>query len=63
MENKKFEDCPFCGSDEIDTWDKLSGAGKTVFYAFCCSCLCAGPTADSEAEAIDAWNRRAGRKQ
>lgn len=44
--------------DEIDTWDKLSGAGKIVFYAYCCDCGCQGPTAESEAEAIDAWNRR-----
>ena len=57
MENKKFEACPFCGSEEIDTWSKLSGYQSTVFYSYCANCGCEGPTADSEAEAIAAWNR------
>lgn len=58
MENKKFEDCPFCGSDKIDIWDKICETGRTVFFAYCTDCRCEGPVADTEKQAIKLWNER-----
>ena len=58
MENKKFECCPFCASNEIDTWDKIAGSGRTKFFAYCLKCGCEGPTADSLEQAVNLWNRR-----
>lgn len=27
----KLKPCPFCGDENIDTWDKISATGRTVF--------------------------------
>lgn len=54
---QKLKPCPFCKADQADVevidWN---------FYGVQCSCcLAIGPLEDTKEEAIDAWNRRAGR--
>lgn len=53
MENKKIKDCPFCGG--------TSGMWWTFYRKYFIKCwICKAQTKEfnSEAEAIDAWNRR-----
>ena len=54
----ELKPCPFCGGKNID----LSEAGlKTdVWFVQCWDCYATFPHFDSETEAIEAWNRRAG---
>ena len=47
----ELKPCPFCGGEA-----KLSSNGKEVV---CLGCEALGPFCDTEAEAIEAWNRRA----
>lgn len=57
MKNK-FRNCPFCKNNDINTWDKIAGSGKTVYFAYCSKCGCEGPTANTEEHAVELWNRR-----
>lgn len=49
--------CPFCGGAALLTWHATD-----CFAARCTDCCAEGPLPanDTEAEAITAWNRRAG---
>ena len=58
MENKQNENCAYCKSEKLNVWQKLGKDIKTKHFVYCKTCGCEGPTAESEAEAIDAWNRR-----
>lgn len=48
----ELKSCPWCGSAEI------AMRGAMIFYGRCAACYAEGPTANNEAEAIAAWNRR-----
>lgn len=55
--------CPFCDGRDPELADSavpsaLTGMQKRAVY--CNDCFCEGPTADTDADAIAAWNRRAG---
>mgnify|MGYP003362451693 CR=1 FL=1 len=54
--SEKLKSCPFCGDDEPlmrgDDWS----------YVECDECDASGPECKTEAEAITAWNTRAGEK-
>lgn len=51
--SEELKPCPFCGST-------LLGMSQTgIYWGRCDSCHCEGPTAETEAKAIAAWNRRA----
>jgi Lar family restriction alleviation protein len=54
--NKESEPCPFCGymNDKSFTYAK-SNKGVAVF---CINCLAFGPVAETEEEAMVAWNKR-----
>lgn len=61
----ELKPCPFCGNKDVeihDVWDTISGKsyrGKTVLCNFDkggCGAECG--TRITEAEAIEAWNRR-----
>ena len=56
---QKLKPCPFCGADEASV--------EVIDYDFygvqCYCCKATGPTEETKAEAIDAWNRRAGRNK
>ena len=43
--------CPFCGSDNTRAYSSTG-----ICWVECLSCDAVGPTAKTEAEAIDAWN-------
>lgn len=58
MPNKP-KPCPFCGKENIDTWDKISATGRTGFFAYCKECKYEGPVSSTKEEAIEARNRRA----
>ena len=52
MSNKKLKQCPFCnGKAEIESM--LSG-----FYASCKECYTESRVFDTEAEVVEAWNKR-----
>lgn len=60
--------CGFCGHDEarVIVVDEVTDAGceeatVPLYAASCPYCGARGPMALSEGEAVDAWNRRAGR--
>lgn len=59
----ELQPCPFCGDYDPEVAESsvpnIHGGHKHAVY--CNACFCEGPTADSEAEAIAAWNRRASR--
>lgn len=51
--------CPFCGGKAfINTYD-YEGFGKT-YYVFCTNCQVETFERNTEVEAVEAWNRRAG---
>ena len=54
----ELKPCPFCGGKAES---RISSSGRKYFGA-CLSpkCWIDGPLADTEADAIAAWNRRAG---
>lgn len=45
--------CPFCGSEDV-RHDSAMGFP----YLFCAKCDAYGPPAQSDAHAVEAWNRR-----
>jgi Lar family restriction alleviation protein len=49
----ELKPCPFCGGTPRSFW------GSDVNYVQCLACSADGPVADTEDEAIAAWNRRA----
>lgn len=57
--------CPFCGGDSLvnlpNAYASAGNAGQPGvdrFYIHCEGCGCDGPVANSESEAIAAWNQR-----
>lgn len=48
--------CPYCGG-------KASIGGLLTLSAICEDCEASGPLCDTEAEAVDKWNRVAARPQ
>jgi len=65
----KMIPCPFCGLAEdkgdpkirtaFDEWTR-DGNPKPPYSGYCERCGSSGPDADTMAEAVAAWNRRAG---
>lgn len=54
-----LEPCPFCGSDTVQSAEFPWNPVMTRWAIFCVrGCETQGPPADTEAEAIAAWNRR-----
>ncbi|KKL19815.1 hypothetical protein LCGC14_2461650 [marine sediment metagenome] len=60
-EQEKMKNCPFC-EEEIIRIGSISYLVKGIIckYAYCKQCLSQGKVCDIEAEAIAAWNKRAG---
>ena len=57
MENKKFEGCPWCyNASDFEVYAEWPE--EKNWYVFCNDCGARGPKAESESEAIAAWNRR-----
>lgn len=66
--SEELRPCGFCGHDEarVIVVDKVTDAGceeatVPLYAASCPYCGARGPMALSEDEAVEAWNRRAGR--
>jgi Lar family restriction alleviation protein len=58
----ELKDCPFCNGYSPELAESAVTSvitGRPKMGVFCNDCFCEGPTADSEEEAIEAWNRRA----
>ncbi len=56
-DDARFKRCPSCGGGDMS----LSSAGfktNVIFSVFCRSCGMMSGGRNSEAEAIEAWNRR-----
>jgi Lar family restriction alleviation protein len=51
------EDCPFCGSFVSSV--EAARAPDEGFQVECAMCDACGPLADSQEEAVEAWNDRA----
>ena len=49
----ELKPCPFCGREllSIEGW-------KDLFWIECFNCQTEGPSGETKAEAIEAWNRR-----
>lgn len=52
--SEELKPCPFCGSENAAPY-----AVKSCHSVLCVACGGEGPEAESEAAAIEAWNRRA----
>lgn len=52
-----LEPCPFCGNDEPEAVEQ-----ENSHYIVCYECGLEAPLHPSLAEAVEAWNRRAGQK-
>lgn len=63
----KLKPCPFCGSTDVEVINALEeqpemeliGLTKDNWNVVCNECHAFGGTQRTEAEAIEAWNRRA----
>jgi len=56
--SEKLKPCPFCGEkDEIRHGDRR---GTRWAMMYCDECGATGPDAETDADAITAWNRRHG---
>lgn len=63
-----LERCPFCDGDSLvklpNDYASAGNGGQArldAFYVHCEGCGCDGPVAESEGEAVAAWNQRARR--
>lgn len=56
--SEKLKPCPFCGYDDTQVSDEQNG----FEFGWCPECGSVGPTHPTQAEAITAWNTRAGEK-
>ena len=54
----ELKPCPFCGEQEFIS--VRNGMNAVAAWVICNNCGCYGPTEDTKAEAITAWNRREG---
>lgn len=54
----EMDRCPFCGGDSQSVQDLSVGAAMA--WVRCMGCRASGPLRETPAEAIEAWNRRAG---
>lgn len=59
MENK-LKSCPFCKSNNVSPNDFLYAI--RLWSVHCLSCGAQGPDGHTKQEAIEAWNRRAGKE-
>lgn len=58
----ELKPCPFCNGYSPELAESAVPSaitGHQKMAVFCNDCFCEGPTADSEEDAIDKWNRRA----
>lgn len=66
MKETKLKACPFCGESTAEIGDsevpKLNNRGAKQ-AVFCPECCCEGPVADTESQAMDNWNARAGDRE
>ncbi len=53
----ELKPCPFCGGEALIDGDLLGAS-----WVICRECGASGAQEDSDAEAIAAWNRRAGQE-
>lgn len=61
MSGSRFERCPFCLSEDIQTATDyyIYGAFKNEYIFACCpDCGARGPMAQTEEEAVRFWNDR-----
>lgn len=58
MSEEEIRECPFCGSN-AELRDPHSAFSRLA-AVYCDSCEIRGPTATDKAQAIAAWNARAG---
>lgn len=56
---KKLKPCPFCGGEARIIHVKQLWDPRNAFWAQCQKCRMSGKHFETEAEAIEAWNRRA----
>ena len=54
----ELKPCPFCGSEDVQEAGPLGFSQSWV--VFCLDCAIEGPKREAQADAIAAWNRRAG---
>ena len=56
----ELKTCPFCGAQReyIHIHDTALVSRFIEYYARCWQCAACGPLAETEAEAIAAWNKR-----
>jgi len=52
--------CPFCGDTSCMLTRSPGDARVAAWWATCMECAAEGPPSGSQADAVDAWNRRAG---
>jgi hypothetical protein len=50
-----MENCPFCGSDNLEA---VCGVGPAPWFVSCESCLATGPAAKGPDAAERAWDER-----
>ena len=53
----ELKPCPFCKSEDVYL---VSETEIEYNWVYCKNCEAAGPMKETEEEAIEAWNRRAG---
>ena len=58
MKEMKLKPCPFCGREDIRA-KIMNHEGYDVGIVFCINCGAQIRAFNSQAEAIEAWNRRA----
>lgn len=51
----KIKPCPFCGGETY-----IDNDTNDIFVIVCDECYSEGTPCDTEAEAIEAWNKRTG---
>ena len=62
--SEELKACPFCISETIKATDNYNDGSPLVLnnWTECTSCYATGPVKTTQAEAITAWNTRAGEK-
>lgn len=54
----ELKSCPFCGSNDVETYRFMQITATNRQYVWCRACYAHGPIMPGAAKAVELWNQR-----